>query len=238
MIETTKIVLDLAVIFLIVFGLFRGIRKGFVQTLYQALRWILCLILAQILYPYVADFLRQIGLLEMIQGGLEESLSEMMSGSGNTSMIQSLPLPEFLKDVLVQNDNSVVYEMLNVTTLTGYVAAYLATMAINILSVVVLLVVLLLLSHLIGAALNILTKLPVIHSLNALLGGAAGAFQYWRGTEGLSGSLDDSGTHRFYLAERPVCAQPGSRQSTGSLCGSAASHGNRLYRSGYDSFCR
>ena len=110
MIETTKIVLDLAVIFLIVFGLFRGIRKGFVQTLYQALRWILCLILAQILYPYVADFLRQIGLLEMIQGGLEESLSEMMSGSGNTSMIQSLPLPEFLKDVLVQNDNSVVYE--------------------------------------------------------------------------------------------------------------------------------
>ena len=69
MIETTKIVLDLAVIFLIVFGLFRGIRKGFVQTLYQALRWILCLILAQILYPYVADFLRQIGLLEMIQGG-------------------------------------------------------------------------------------------------------------------------------------------------------------------------
>ena len=174
MIETTKIVLDLAGIFLIVFGLFRGIRKGFVQTLYQAVRWILCLILAQILYPYAADFLRQIGLLEMIQGGLEESLAGMMSGSGNTSMIQSLPLPEFLKDVLVQNDNSVVYEMLHVTTLSGYVAAYLATMAVNILSVVVLLVALLVVSHLIGAALNILTKLPVIHSLNALLGGAAG----------------------------------------------------------------
>ncbi len=174
MIQTVKIVLDLLVIFLIVFGLFRGIRKGFVQTLYQALRWILCLILAQILYPYAADFLKQVGLFEMMQKGIEESLEGLMSGSGNTSMIQSLPLPDFLKDLLIQNDNSVVYEMLNVTTLAGYVSAYLANMALNVLSVVALLVVLLVISHLIGAALNIITKLPVIHSLNALLGGVAG----------------------------------------------------------------
>lgn len=175
MTQTVKIGLDLLVIFLLVFGLARGVKKGFVQTLYHALRWIVCIILAQLLYPYVAGFLKQIGLAATIQNSLEEALGSVMQGSGNTSMIESLPLPDFLKGILVQNDNSAVYELLNVSTLSGYVAAYLAMMLVNIISVVVLFVVLLVASRLIGTALDILTKLPVIHSLNALLGGAAGA---------------------------------------------------------------
>lgn len=174
MTETAKIILDLIVIFLIAFGVARGIRKGFVQTVYHALRWLVCILLAQLLYPYVAGALKQFGLTAAVQGGLESTLESMMSGSGNTSMIQSLPLPGFLKDILVQNDNGIVYEMLNVSTLSGYVAAYLANLAVNILSVVVLFLLLIVITRLIGAALGILTKLPVIHSLNALLGGAAG----------------------------------------------------------------
>ena len=174
MMEATKMILDLLVIFLIVFGIARGVKKGFVQTVYHALRWLVCILLAQFLYPYVAELLKQLGLVDAIQSGLEDTLASMMNGSGNTSMIQSLPLPDFLKEILVQNDNSIVYEMFHVTTLTGYVAAYLANMAVNILSVIVLFVLLIVLTRLIGAALGILTKLPVIHSLNALLGGAAG----------------------------------------------------------------
>lgn len=75
---------------------------------------------------------------------------------------------------LVQNDNSVVYEMLHVTTLSGYVAAYLARWRSISCPLWCCSWRCLWSPHLIGAALNILTKLPVIHSLNALLGGAAG----------------------------------------------------------------
>ena len=172
--QAVKVLLDLLVIFLFVLGIAKGAKKGFVQTLYQAIRWIVCIILAQILYPYVAEFLQKIGLTGMLQKSLEGMIGSAMQGSGNTSMIQSLPLPDFLKDVLISNDNSVVYEFLNVTTLTGYVAAYLARMAVNALSILVLLVLAIVGTKLIGAALDILTKLPVIHSLNAFLGGVAG----------------------------------------------------------------
>ena len=172
--QAVKVLLDLLVIFLFVLGIAKGAKKGFVQTSYQAIRWIVCIILAQILYPYVAEFLQKIGLTGMIQKSLEGMIGSAMQGSGNTSMIQSLPLPDFLKDVLISNDNSAVYELLNVTTLTGYVAAYLARMAVNALSILLLLVLAIVGTKLIGAALDILTKLPVVHSLNAFLGGVAG----------------------------------------------------------------
>ncbi|MBQ7916826.1 MAG: CvpA family protein [Firmicutes bacterium] len=173
--EMGKYVLDGLVLFLMVFAVVRGAHKGFVQTIYHAVRWIVCIILAQILYPYVADLLKQVGVVELIQSGLEEMLAPVMEGAGNTAMIESLPLPQILKDILVQNDNSAVYELLNVSTLTGYVAAYLANMAVNILAVILLIIVLLIGSHLIGVALDIITKLPVIHTLNAVLGAGAGA---------------------------------------------------------------
>ena len=172
--EIGKYVLDALVLFLMVFAVVRGAHKGFVQTIYHAVRWIVCIILAQILYPYVAGLLKQVGVVEMISSGLEEMLAPIMEGAGNTAMIESLPLPQALKDILVQNDNGAVYELLNVSTLVGYVAAYLANMAVNILAVLLLIVVLLIGSHLIGVALDILTKLPVIHSLNAFLGAGAG----------------------------------------------------------------
>ena len=171
--QAVKVLLDLLVIFLFVLGIAKGAKKGFVQTLYQAIRWIVCIILAQILYPYVAEFLQKIGLTGMIQKSLEGMIGSAMQGSGNTRMIQSLPLPDFLKDVLISNDNSAVYELLSVTTLTGYVAAYLARMAVNALSILLLLVLAIVGTKLIGAALDILTKLPVIHSLNAFLGGVS-----------------------------------------------------------------
>ena len=92
--QAVKVLLDLLVIFLFVLGIAKGAKKGFVQTLYQAIRWIVCIILAQILYPYVAEFLQKIGLTGMLQKSLERMIGSAMQGSGNTSMIQSLPLPD------------------------------------------------------------------------------------------------------------------------------------------------
>ena len=93
--QAVKVLLDLLVIFLFVLGIAKGAKKGFVQTLYQAIRWIVCIILAQILYPYVAEFLQKIGLTGMLQKQLQNR--KLLTGQ----MFQFLPSdPDLMRPLL------------------------------------------------------------------------------------------------------------------------------------------
>ena len=169
-----KYVLDLAVVALIVFAVWRGVSKGFVITVYNTFRWLVCIILAQILYPYVSQFLTGLGLEKSLAESFAESFAGTLEGAGGSAAIESLPLPEFLKALLNQNDNSTVYELLGVSTATEYVSAYLAHLAVDLLSIILLVVILLVGTWLIGRALDILTKLPVVKQLNKGLGAVSG----------------------------------------------------------------
>ena len=165
-----KILLDFGVAVILILAVIVGWKRGFVQTIYQAFRWLICIILAQLLYPYVSDLLKSTGLETTIR----ESIITALGGSQSGGDIQSIKLPGFLKDLLIKNDNTTIYEMLHVKTATEYVSAYLAQLAINVISVLLLIIDLLIGTRLLGVALNILTRLPVLNSLNSFLGGLGG----------------------------------------------------------------
>lgn len=94
-----------------------------------------------------------------------------------TEMIQNLPIPEFLKNLMLNYNNSEGYRKLNVNNFTGYTVQFFANVMLNIVAFIVTLVVVQLIIWTIMTALNIFSRLPIIHLINQLGGLIVGMLQ-------------------------------------------------------------
>ena len=83
-------------------------------------------------------------------------------------------LPQFLKDALLENNNTTIYEELGVQTFAAYVASYISRMVIKILSFLVTFIVAVIIVRALMAAVDIIGELPVIGFFNHLGGVALG----------------------------------------------------------------
>lgn len=90
--------------------------------------------------------------------------------------IEESPLPGFLKDELLENNNTTIYEELGVSTFAQYVATYISRMVINIISFLVTFILAIIIVKALMAAVDIIGDLPVVGFFNHLGGGIIGAF--------------------------------------------------------------
>lgn len=88
--------------------------------------------------------------------------------------IKNAGLPEFMKEKLLENNNSEVYKQLGITSFINYVGAYLAKIVVDIIAFLVTFLVVTLVIRIIMYALNILGDLPVFHGLNQVAGAVLG----------------------------------------------------------------
>ena len=73
-----------------------------------------------------------------------------------------MPIPQFLKDALLENNNTAIYEELGVvTTFPEYVAAYISRMLLNVVSFLVTFLIAIILVSALMYAVNIIGELPV-----------------------------------------------------------------------------
>lgn len=89
--------------------------------------------------------------------------------------IEMAELPDLFKDLLTENNNTVIYEELGVETFAQYAASYLAKLVVNILAFLGVFIFATILIRAIVFALNIVSELPVVGFVNRLAGGALGA---------------------------------------------------------------
>ena len=98
-------------------------------------------------------------------------------------MIEKLKLPEQMKEVLLENNNSEIYQMLGVERFFDYLGSYLATMIIRVLGSGILFSVVFLFFRVGTHWLNQIARLPILWELNqlagALLGAVAGLLFIW-----------------------------------------------------------
>ncbi len=94
-----------------------------------------------------------------------------------TELIESLPLPEALKDMLLENNNDEGYANLQVSTFQDYVVHFIATLILNVISFVAAVVAVQILLSLVIAALDFLARAPVISGINRLAGFLLGLLQ-------------------------------------------------------------
>ena len=170
------------VLALIAYQVIDGFWKGFIRKAVSALSLVLTLVLVTWLTPQITTFIIE---KTSIQASLQETCSEMfLNGKYNENvktdqvlMIENMNLPQNIKEKLVENNNSEAYDLLEVTGFHQYVGAYLANMIINAMAYLISFLVVWTVLKAILLALDVVTKLPVLHGINKLAGGVLGLAQ-------------------------------------------------------------
>jgi len=175
-------ILDLIVVGILALCIWIAYRKGFVITVFRFFSLLIALFLTNMLYPAVSVAMRNIGLLDTLKSSVAATVRldgavEGITRTAEVELINGLALPEFIKTALLENNNTQAYTALAVDSFQDYISGFLAGMILNAIAMIAVFVVVFVLMKIIAAALNILTKLPVIHSLNKLLGIAVGLLQ-------------------------------------------------------------
>lgn len=174
--------LDIAIILIIAIFIYRGYKRGFVQTLFSLVSLFISLFLVQILYPILSSFLRTTPLFYKLNDYIINSIG-ISYNLQNTNLIQqsefinSLPFPEIITTMLNNNNNMHTYNLLNVTSIEEYIGIFFASAIINIISFIILLVFISVVLKLSPFSIDIFTKLPIIRGFNKFFGGIIGFLQ-------------------------------------------------------------
>ena len=131
--------IDIAVIIIILGMGFISYWKGFVRACLGLLPAIGALVGSYFTYPYLSKILRDSFIYKNLTDGVRSKLAletvlENSIYSTQSELINSLNAPEFIKDALINNNNSVVYDILDVNGIEEYIAGYIANISINIIS--------------------------------------------------------------------------------------------------------
>lgn len=172
--------LDIVAILLIALPAIMGYRKGFIYACLGFLPVVVSFLGSKILSPVLSKFLRNTALFDFLKKSVYNGmdLGKLLTESAeqsHASIIDGMNIPEFLKSALLENNNSVVHSIFQTDKLQDYVASYIANICLNIVSVVLVSVVLYIIMKLFLKALNVVSKLPVISTVNRLCGTAIGA---------------------------------------------------------------
>jgi len=158
-----------------------GAWRGFVRTILGFVNFILAIFLTNMLYPHMGRFLRSIdGFFDALTATIRQTMGldafiYAETRAAETEIINALPLPAFFRDTLIENNNSIIHAAIGATGFVDYIAGFLAGIVINIISMVIVFIIVITGLFLLTKILNILTKLPIINTLNKLLGAAIGA---------------------------------------------------------------
>ena len=88
--------------------------------------------------------------------------------------IQDAHVPQFLKDQLMENNNSAIYSELGAESFPQYVAAYISRMVLQLVSFLVTFLLAIIIVKALMFAVNIIGELPVLGLVNHIAGGVLG----------------------------------------------------------------
>ena len=185
-----QIVLDIIVVAVIIGCGAAAWRKGFIRAAFGFLPMAAALAGTHFASPYVGKFLRGTFLFDSLSGSIEDSMGldkALQDGAmrTQTEVIETMPLPDFLKEALLENNNPVIYQLLDVDSLKEYIAGFLANVCLNILSVILAFLLIYIAVTVVLNALNLFSKLPVLgfinHFMGFLIGSVKGLLFVWLG---------------------------------------------------------
>ena len=88
--------------------------------------------------------------------------------------IEDAPIPQFLKDQLMENNNSTIYSELGADSFPQYVAAYISRLVLQLVSFLVTFLLAIIIVKALMFAVNIIGELPVLGLVNHIAGGVLG----------------------------------------------------------------
>ncbi len=184
--ETGKLLLIAVVAFLALCTL-NGYRKGFLKIALSMAAMIATIIIVGILNPYVSRFLMN---NTELYGTLKESTEEFVDHIFDTELnmaintrtdeifaIDHLSLPKSIREKLIEDNNSVIYQALGVNGFKDYISSYLACMILNAISFIGTLLIAGFLVRVVFVMADIIERVPGIKGLNKTAGLVGGFLQ-------------------------------------------------------------
>lgn len=156
-----------------------GYRKGFIRKVISALSVVLTLLLVTWLTPQITHFLQEnTPVYENLQNKcIEMFFDEEYDQNIKTDqvlMIENMNLPENIKKMMIENNNTEAYLSLGVERFREYVGAYLATMILNAMAYLFTFIIVWAILKVGLIALDVVTMLPILHGVNQIAGAALG----------------------------------------------------------------
>lgn len=175
----------IAVLITILIGALNGYRKGFLRIVISLAGMVVILFGVTKLSPYVSDYLiNNTNVYEkvnskVIEAFMEENASELSEEETQlpeyqTDRINSLNLPKRVQGNLIEHNTEEVYESLKVVLFEDYISQYLTKIVIRCGSFLGLVIILGLAWCILLGVAKILDKIPVLKTINRVLGMAVG----------------------------------------------------------------
>ena len=170
--------IDIIIIAILLFFVIMGAWKGLISTLFRSCSTIIAIAAAIFLHPVISDFIRKSFIYKAISGTIGKSLgisnANPASQADRINFIRTLPLPDSFKRMLLDNNNSVVYDLLHANSVSDYISGYIANIIINIIISILIFIVIYIAIKIIINALQLAVKVPVLKQINSLGGGLLG----------------------------------------------------------------
>ena len=152
----------------------RGYHNGFIKTVFSICAVFIAVVVASLGSSTLGGILKDNETIyEAIDNKVADTLNidtEAKSNKEQQNYINSLPVPDSLKEALVENNNNKVYELMDTSKFGTYVSGYITCMILNAIAFVLLFVVTLILVRVIANVLDVVSKLPVINGINKIGG--------------------------------------------------------------------
>lgn len=165
-----------------------GFRRGFVKTLASMLSLVLSVALVSFTLPYVTEFLKNETpvydyIVDKSDEIVEEQIEQLyhknisLNRADQTELIDELPVPSALKDMLLDYNNDEGYQTLQVSNFQEYVSQFIATMLLNAAAFLVSVILVQIILRVAIAALDLLAHAPLVNTVNRVAGLLLGLLQ-------------------------------------------------------------
>ena len=173
--------LDIILIAIILFCAINGMIKGFVKTLFGLTSTIVALVLTLLISPQVSGLIiNNTSFDQMIGEKTVELLKiENLMGDQDTELEEvivsgAINLPGNILRFLEKNNTPEINDKLEANGLGDYISGSIATMAVNAFVFLIVFLIVSLLLNAVVIVLDILTRLPIVKSMNKLGGFSVG----------------------------------------------------------------
>jgi len=161
---------------------FSNARKGFARALLWFLPTLFGVFLSWKMSGQVIKFVRETFIFSFIMSKISSGLNignilPDMTMSAQNSIISAMNVPEFIKKALVNNNNSVVYNLFDAQTLKDYIAGFLTNILISAAVVILLYFIGLLAGRLILKVFSAVDDIPVLNSFSKIGGFVVGVLK-------------------------------------------------------------
>lgn len=185
-IMSINILLDFIIVAIFVLCVIEGMRKGLVKSVYRIFAFVLSIILSVVLLQPFTQLLSQTSIASSIRDNITQSIMNTEDGGSMDDILPELHLPLFLQDSIsnqyrMETDQDMQNQQQEQsdadaqhTDLSEWIANVLTNKIISVLGAVLLFIGIRILLGLIFYMLNALFHLPLLNSINKILGAFLG----------------------------------------------------------------